>query len=81
MPSAPKPPFAFGLPQWLAGRVDPQFSKDLFDIGFIGPDLCGLVIQAAHSASEVLLPPAWEVSTGRREPMGVSASVAAPASI
>ena len=25
---------AFGLPQWLAGRVDPQLSKDLFNIGF-----------------------------------------------
>ena len=25
---------AFGLPQWLAGRVDPQLSKDLFEIGF-----------------------------------------------
>lgn len=36
--------FAFGLPQWLAGRVDPQLSKDLFDIGFIGPVLFGLVI-------------------------------------
>jgi hypothetical protein len=25
---------AFGLPQWMTGRVDPQLSKDLFEIGF-----------------------------------------------
>lgn len=25
---------AFGLPQWSAGRDDPQLSKDLFEIGF-----------------------------------------------
>ena len=34
---------AFGLPQWIAGRVDPQLSKDLFDIGFFSI-VFGLII-------------------------------------
>lgn len=34
---------AFGLPQWMAGRVDPQLSKDLILIGG-GPILFGLII-------------------------------------
>ena len=34
---------AFGLPQWLAGRVDPQLSKDLFEIGAF-PFVFGLII-------------------------------------
>lgn len=33
----------FGLPQWLAGRTDPQFSEDLILIG-LGPLVFGLVI-------------------------------------
>ena len=35
--------FAFGLPQWMAGRVDPQLSEDLLLIGG-GPILFGLII-------------------------------------
>lgn len=34
---------AFGLPQWSAGRVDPQLSKDLFEIGFF-PFVFALII-------------------------------------
>jgi len=34
---------AFGLPQWLAGRVDPQLSEDLLLIG-AGPIVFGLII-------------------------------------
>ena len=34
---------AFGLPQWSAGRVDPQLSKDLFEIGFF-PLVFALII-------------------------------------
>ena len=34
---------AFGLPQWLAGRADPQLSKDLFEIGLF-PFVFGLII-------------------------------------
>lgn len=34
---------AFGLPQWMAGRVDPQLSEDLWLIGG-GPILFGLII-------------------------------------
>ncbi len=33
----------FGLPQWTAGRVDPQLSKDLFEIGFF-PFVFALII-------------------------------------
>ena len=33
----------FGLPQWMAGRVDPQLDKDLWGIG-IGPLVFGLII-------------------------------------
>jgi hypothetical protein len=34
---------AFGLPQWMAGRVDPQLSEDIWLIGG-GPILFGLII-------------------------------------
>ena len=34
---------AFGLPQWRAGRVDPQLSKDLWEIGLF-PFVFGLII-------------------------------------
>jgi hypothetical protein len=34
---------AFGLPQWMAGRADPQLSEDLWMIG-AGPILFGLII-------------------------------------
>jgi hypothetical protein len=34
---------AFGLPQWMAGRVDPQLSKDLWEIGAF-PLVFGLII-------------------------------------
>ena len=34
---------AFGLPQWMAGRIDPQLSRDLLLIG-LGPILFGLII-------------------------------------
>jgi hypothetical protein len=34
---------AFGLPQWSAGRVDPQLSKDLFEIGLF-PLVFALII-------------------------------------
>lgn len=34
---------SFGLPQWSAGRVDPQLSKDLFEIGFF-PFVFALII-------------------------------------
>lgn len=34
---------AFGLPQWSAGRVDPQLSKDLWEIGLF-PFVFGLII-------------------------------------
>ncbi len=34
---------AFGLPQWLAGRIDPQLSEDLWMIG-LGPVVFGLII-------------------------------------
>jgi len=33
----------FGLPQWMAGRVDPQLSEDLMLIG-AGPIVFGLII-------------------------------------
>ena len=34
---------AFGLPQWTAGRVDPQLSKDLWEIGLF-PFVFALII-------------------------------------
>lgn len=34
---------AFGLPQWRAGRVDPQLSKDLWEIGLF-PFVFALII-------------------------------------
>lgn len=34
---------AFGLPQWMAGRVDAQLSEDLWMIG-LGPLVFGLII-------------------------------------
>ncbi|MBC7986395.1 MAG: hypothetical protein H7X93_06950 [Sphingomonadaceae bacterium] len=34
---------AFGLPGWMAGRADPQFSEDLILIG-LGPLVFGLII-------------------------------------
>lgn len=34
---------AFGLPQWRAGRIDPQLSKDLWEIGLF-PFVFGLII-------------------------------------
>jgi hypothetical protein len=34
---------AFGLPQWMAGRADPQLSEDLWMIG-LGPVVFGLII-------------------------------------
>ncbi len=34
---------AFGLPQWMSGRVDPQLSEDLLLIGG-GPIVFGLII-------------------------------------
>jgi len=33
----------FGLPQWRAGRVDPQLSQDLWQIG-LGPIVFGLLV-------------------------------------
>jgi hypothetical protein len=35
--------FGFGLPQWMAGRDDPQLSEDLWLIG-LGPLVFGLII-------------------------------------
>ncbi len=34
---------AFGLPQWMAGRIDPQLSRDLWQIGLF-PFVFGLII-------------------------------------
>ncbi len=34
---------AFGLPQWTAGRADPQLSEDLWEIGLF-PFVFGLII-------------------------------------
>ena len=34
---------AFGLPQWSAGRIDPQLSKDLWEIGLF-PFVFALII-------------------------------------
>lgn len=34
---------AFGLPQWLAGRADPQLREDIWMIG-LGPIVFGLII-------------------------------------
>ena len=34
---------AFGLPQWMAGRDEPQFNEDLWLIG-LGPVVFGLII-------------------------------------
>lgn len=34
---------AFGLPQWLAGRVDARLSEDIWQIG-LGPIVFGLII-------------------------------------
>jgi hypothetical protein len=34
---------AFGLPQWMAGRANPQLSEDLWMIG-LGPVVFGLII-------------------------------------
>ena len=38
---------AFGLPQWSAGRVDPQLGKDLFEIGLF-PFVFALIIPWAY---------------------------------
>jgi hypothetical protein len=38
---------SFGIPQWAAGRVDPQLSKDLFDIGLFAV-VFGLLIPWRH---------------------------------
>ena len=38
---------AFGLPGWMAGRADPQFSEDLILIG-LGPLVFGLIIPWGH---------------------------------
>jgi len=38
---------AFGLPQWIAGRVDARLSEDLWMIG-LGPIVFGLIIPWGH---------------------------------
>ena len=48
---------AFGLPQWMAGRVDPQLSKDLFDIGFFAI-VFGLIIPWGYVWRHYVLEPA-----------------------
>ncbi len=48
---------AFGLPQWMAGRVDPQLSKDLFDIGFFSI-VFGVIIPWGYVWRHYFLEPA-----------------------
>ncbi len=48
---------AFGLPQWLGGHVDPQLSKDLFEIGFFSI-VFGLIIPWGYVWRHYVLEPA-----------------------